>query len=226
MMISYSEEKPQRGGTPKQKNNPRIIPQNFRITIKYLKNSLKKRGFTLLEFLLALFLSSLLVLLVYQVYSQVLQTYRHTRQNNYIRWFRLTESLAQQLQALYCQKVPYRGEKPFFFFKEGTLAFLTSFGPGGIWLVAYGPDPIQKDKFYYLEVPYTGYRLKDNFEEFLRERENLFYPLPRLNFKLYLLNNGNEEEINEFSSFNGEIFCLEIKTHNLQRRLCFRGCPQ
>jgi len=191
----------------------------------YLKDSLKERGFTLLEFLLALFLSSLLVLLVYQVYSQVLESYRQARQNDYVRWFRLTESLAQQLQALSCQKVPYRGGRPFFFFKEGTLAFLTSFGPGGTWLVAYGPDPTQKDKSFYLELPYTGYYLKDDFEEFLKEKEEFFCPLPYLDFRLYHLKEDEEEEINEFSSFNGGVFCLEVKTRSLNRRLCFQGCP-
>ncbi len=55
-------------------------------------------AFTLLEFIVAITLSSLLVILIYQTYSQFLESYRRERENSLENFYRLTETLKWQLQ--------------------------------------------------------------------------------------------------------------------------------
>jgi len=183
----------------------------------YPQNS-KPRGFTLIEFLVALTLSAFLILVVYQVYSQVLEAYRRERENDFFKVVKITETLKWQLEKLACSS-PKKAE--FFYFKDGVLAFVTRFGPGGEWLVAYGPYPDQEEKSFYFETPYTGQKLPQEFGDFLAEKEKSFFTLPPFKFKLL----KGEEEIEEVSHLEEGFFCLEVNSpQGVARRLCFTVC--
>jgi len=185
----------------------------------YRKLPSGQRGFTLLEFLLALFLSSMLVLLVYQVYHQVLEAY--WRKDTFASWWMLSESLARQLEARSCEGVRFRGDQPLLLFQEGTLVFLTELSPGSPLLVAYGPWPEDQEHSFYLEVPYTGFRLPDEISQWLAEREGDFYQLPRFELRLFDQEGEAVEKIRP-----GKVYRLEWRTPDgFVRQIYFRSCP-
>ncbi len=162
------------------------------------------------------------MLLVYQVYHQVLTAYE--RPDPFSRWWVLTESLSRQLEARSCDPVPFRGGRPLLVFEEGRLVFLTDFAPGGQLLVAYGPWPKDPKHSFYWEVPYTGWRLPDEISTLLEDHQEEFYRLPRLKLRLFEERDGEETEAEKISP--GRLYRLEVRTEDgFRRDLYFRSCP-
>jgi len=185
----------------------------------------KTKAFTILEFLLALFLSTLLVLTVYQVYGHVLDTYRRQKEDLSLKYLQISESLARQLTARLCD--PVYQNRPLLSYEDDLFAFLTRFGPGGARLILYGPHPREERQTAYLELPYTGQKLPRSLEELFDEYKDLLLSLPPLQFKFYKVKEpGEEVELEKLSEAKG-LICLEVSgRQGFSRKIYFSSCPK
>jgi len=148
-------------------------------------------GFTILEFMLALFLTSLLMLMVFQGYHQVLRIYREMKEEHSFRSdFLLSEGLRRQLSALYCEPVNYAGRNiKFFYFRENVLSFITNFSLRGPVLVVYCFEP---EATIYFERPYLGEKIPEHPEELL-EGDEIFGRFKTRVYSAKLLRRTEEE---------------------------------
>ncbi len=184
------------------------------------------QAFTILEFLLALFLATLLVLTVYQVYGHVLDTYRRQKEDPSLRYLQISESLARQLLNLVCD--PIQNERPLFVFEDDYFGFLTDFAPGGRLLVLYGPYPHKEKATAYLEIPYTGQKLPRHLKELLDEYKERLIALPPLKFKFYKIKEPGEEnegeEVENISNVQGLLRLQLTGVHGFSRNIYFSSC--
>jgi len=158
----------------------------------------KKGGFTLLELLIATAISTLLLLLLYEIYGQVAKSFFDIKQKqNFNQFLKISQGLRLQLDHISSQQVNYNGRNIFFFYwKDGLLAFLTDFGPGGQNLVMYKE---KRDQLLYSEIPYTGQRLPENPWEILENfPEKPVYKLGKVKLSLIETYNEEKEEISEW----------------------------
>ncbi len=159
---------------------------------------MKKRGFTLLELLIATAISILLLLLLYEIYGQVAKGFFDVKEKqNFNQFLKISQGLRLQLDHISSQKINYNGRALFFFYwKDGLLAFLTNFGPGGQNLVMYKEE---KDQLLYSEIPYTGQRLPENPWEILEDfPEKPVYNLGRVTLSLIGTYDQEKEEVSEW----------------------------
>ncbi len=159
---------------------------------------MKKGGFTLLELLIATAISTLLLLLLYEIYGQVAKSFFDIKQKqNFNQFLKISQGLRLQLDHISSQQVNYNGRNIFFFYwKDGLLAFLTDFGPGGQNLVMYKE---KRDQLLYSEIPYTGQRLPENPWEILENfPEKPVYKLGKVKLSLIETYNEEKEEISEW----------------------------
>ncbi len=166
----------------------------------YSNQNSGKKGLTLLELLVTLLLGTLLLLLLYQAFGEVAQDFLAVKQGRDLATFiKFSEGLRRQVTHLDASAVNIGGRRgSLFFWKTNTLAFLTSFGPGGKTLVVYHCTP---QGLFYAEVPYTGQYFPPNILSAIKELPHppTFF-VPRLKISLLKEDNG---ELKELSHWQG-----------------------
>lgn len=175
-----------------------------------------------------------MILIIYQAFGQIARIFYQAQKDNSFRDFVFfTEALQRQLEAFYCKAVPFEDKNaPFFFFKEGTLAFISTFSPEGPLLIIYTAHPEKEGFLAYLEVPYTGQRLPENLKDWITDQEKKLYSFKAYKFRLFGLKLdelGDEEELEKW--LPGEpppaLFRLEVEgPRGEKREITFNFCSQ
>lgn len=166
------------------------------------------KGFTLIEILVALLMSSFLLLIVNKSYFIVTNS---LQRNVSPEVALLSEGLMQQLKYLSKKEFIYEGKKtkPFFIWNEKRLAFITEWSSAGSIIVCYHRG---KKTWQYLETLLTDNKIPENY----CEGQGIF--LPRINFKI----NSEKEEISEITPGQHGSFTLQIKSLSYIRKLQFK----
>ncbi len=165
----------------------------------------EKKAFTLLELLITIFLGTLLLLLLYQVFGKVAQDFLRFREGHHISLFiKVSEGLRRQLEALDSGKVNIgRMSGSLFYWRNGYFAFVTRFGPAGRTIAIYKNT---KDGLIYAELLYTGQRLSPNlFDEAKKMPYPPIYFIPGI--KIALLKLKEDKTFKELSSWRGVPSC-------------------
>lgn len=159
---------------------------------------MRKRGFTLLELLIATAISTLLLLLLYEIYGQVAKSFFDIKEKrNFNQFLKISQGLRLQLDHISSQKINYNGRNlVFFYWKDGLLAFLTDFGPGGQNLVMYKE---KNNQLLYSEIPYTGQRIPENPWDILEDfPEKSVFNLGKVTLSLIETYDQEKEKISEW----------------------------
>ncbi len=159
---------------------------------------MRKKGFTLLELLIATAISTLLLLLLYEIYGQVAKSFFDIKEKrNFNQFLKISQGLRLQLDHISSQKINYNGRNlVFFYWKDGLLAFLTDFGPGGQNLIMYKE---KKKQLLYSEIPYTGQRIPENPWDILEDfPEKSVFNLGKVTLSLIETYDQEKEEVSEW----------------------------
>ncbi len=135
-----------------------------------------KRGFTLLELIIAMALSALVVLSAGMALRFAIDTWwkGYGAEEELVNLFRVMELLGRQLRHASGVHLPFRRQKGFFEAKEGDLIFLTNYAPssfrGGPVIVRYS---LKEEELLYQEIPYTSARTEEELRSLLSETETV-----------------------------------------------------
>lgn len=165
------------------------------------------KGFTILEILVALFISSFLLLLLNKSHFLVTRSLQRKVSTEVIL---LSEGLKNQLKHLSEKEYLYEGKKvkPFFIWDEKRLVFVTEWSSVGPIVVCYYRG---EKGWQYAETPLTGHEIP---EDYCKNRGT--FPL-EIDIKIY----SENEEISEITPGQKGAFTLQVKSTGYSRKLRF-----
>lgn len=166
------------------------------------------KAFTLLEVIVALLMSSLLLLVVQRAHFFVT---RNIDRNVSPEIVLMAEGLKRQIENLSTDKFTFQGKKvtPFFLWNEEKLAFVTKWGLFAPLLVCYRRIG---NNWYYMEAPLNNYKIPDNY------CENPKAYLPQINIKII---DSDQEKISEINPGQKGKFILILKGISYERMWTF-----
>ncbi len=195
---------------------------------KQNRNNKKKKGFTLLEFILAIFLSSLLLLFVYQTYYQVVKYFKRDHKEEE-HFFLFTSALEYQIKNKSCKYyLTTRNKKEKLYVDEKTLAFITNYSPGEPLVVIYKFSPLNTE-FWEIKLKEINHK---SIEELIEEKKPLNFKV-KATFELkeiFLSAEGEQETKNietDIDNLSQKNILITIKgPHNLKKDIIWTECKQ